>query len=99
MNDIATALRVPPPAIAEALSVRLRRLVTTVAGEGILTCEFRPGGRAHGAGISGSRSHCVHCNQSRMWHEVAASIPDVEWAEALRAAGVSRGGIFDDSRR
>lgn len=75
-------------------SERLRRLVVAAAGERILTCEFVPGGRLRGAGIPGP-FYCVNCNQSRMWHEVAAAIPDVEWAEALRASGVSRGGIFD----
>jgi hypothetical protein len=66
------------------LSVRLRSLLVAVAGEATLTCRFSPGGRVRGAGIV-SPNHCVHCNQSLMWHEVAAAIPDVELAEALRA--------------
>lgn len=80
------------------LSAVLRQLVTTVAGPTILTCEFAPGGRVQGAGIPGPY-HCARCNQPRMWHQVAAAIPDVEWAEDLRAAGISRGGIFDVSHR
>ena len=46
-----------------------------------------------GAGIVGPK-YCATCNQSLMWHEIAASIPDVELAEALRASGESRGGTL-----
>lgn len=84
---MSVAVATPP------LSARLRRLVVEVASEATLTCRFVPGGRLRGAGIVGPH-YCATCNQSLMWHEVAASIPDVELAEALRDAGVSRGGTF-----
>jgi hypothetical protein len=78
-------------AAVRPLSVRLRHLVQTVAGAATLTCSFVPGGRNRGAGIV-SRHHCVTCNQSLMWHEVAAAIPDVELAEAIKASRDSEGG-------
>jgi hypothetical protein len=56
---------------------------------GTLTCRFSPGGRVRGAGIV-SPHHCVNCNQSLMWHEIAAAIADVEFAEAMRASGGDR---------
>ena len=80
----------PPAVVAPLLSDVLRQLVTTIAGPSILTCEFAPGGRLHGAGIPGPY-HCAHCNPPRMWHQVALAIPDVEWAEQLSAAGFRRG--------
>lgn len=85
----ATAIAAPP------LSAQLRTLVMNAASEATLTCTFAPGGRLRGAGIPGP-NHCVNCNQPRMWHVVAAAIAEAEWTEALRAAGVRRGGIFDD---
>jgi hypothetical protein len=66
------------------LSQRLRTLVETVAGTKTVTCVFKPGGRLQGAGIVGP-NYCVHCNQARMWHTVAAAIADVAFAEAMRA--------------
>lgn len=78
----------------EPLSEQLRRLVRHVATVETLTCAFVPGGRAVGAGIV-SPFHCARCNQALMWHQVASAIPDVEWAELRRAAGIIPGGIFD----
>jgi hypothetical protein len=72
------------PPVVKPLSARLRDLVATVAGEATLTCTFVSGGRLQGAGIV-SPQYCARCNQSRMWHTVAAAVPDVVFAEAMRA--------------
>jgi hypothetical protein len=73
-----------PPAV-KPLSERLRDLVATVAGEATLTCTFLPGGRFDGRPGIVSPQYCARCNQSRMWHTVAAAVPDVVFAEAMRA--------------
>lgn len=77
-------------AAAAPLSERLRQLVMTVAKPATLTCQFSPGGRVTGAGII-SQYHCVHCNQSLIWHEVAASIAHVAFSERVKASGVPAG--------
>jgi hypothetical protein len=88
--DLPTpATRNDPPG-RRPLSARLRFLVVGFAGAATLTCRFSPGGRVRGAGIV-SPHHCVNCNQSLMWHEIAASIADVEFAEAMRASGDTAG--------
>lgn len=92
--SVATANAAVARAATEPLSEQLRRLVRHVATPATLTCSFVPGGRAVGAGIV-SPFHCASCNQALMWHQVAAAIPDVAWAETRRAIGIEPGGIFD----
>lgn len=62
-----------------ALIARLRRYVEN-ANPATLTCLFSPGGRVRGAGIV-SHFHCVHCNQSRHAHDIAAVLRELELGE------------------
>lgn len=69
------------------LSDRLRALLVQHASVATLTCTFRPGGKFGGVGI---RSHlfCAHCSHGIVWHELAAGLALIVWAEQAQRAGV-----------